>query len=123
LILIFVLIGIEAFLKVFISTGTSPKFLGLSLLILSGLFSQVINLLFYAILINVVLKWTNPNSIQTNLLTQTFSKITDPLIQPARRLIPPMGGIDVSPIIVMLGLQLLNIILVGPLSLEAHKFI
>ena len=37
--------------------------------------------------------------------------LTEPLMRPARRLIPPVGGIDLSPIVVLVGLQLLQLAL------------
>jgi YggT family protein len=39
--------------------------------------------------------------------------VTEPILQPIRRYIPPMGGLDISPIIVLLGLSLLRRLLFG----------
>lgn len=37
-------------------------------------------------------------------------QITEPLMAPVRRLLPDMGGLDLSPLIVLLGVQLLKIL-------------
>ncbi|MFN2465288.1 MAG: YggT family protein [Candidatus Dormibacteria bacterium] len=39
--------------------------------------------------------------------------VTEPILAPARRIIPPMGGLDFSPLVLIIGLQLLNGFLAG----------
>ncbi len=72
---------------------------------------QFLNLLLtvltVAILIRALLTWV-PNMDPSNPLVRLLNQITDPLLQPARRLIPPMGGMDLSPIVVIVVLQLLQ---------------
>ena len=72
---------------------------------------QFLNLLLtvltVAILIRALLTWI-PNLDPSNPLVRLLNQITDPLLQPARRLIPPMGGMDLSPIVVIVLLQLLQ---------------
>ena len=62
---------------------------------------QFIVLLFgalqFAILIRVLLTWF-PNLDRSNPLVQLLSSVTDPILEPARRLVPPFGGLDISPI-------------------------
>jgi YggT family protein len=48
-------------------------------------------------------------------LVALLVRLTEPLLRPARRLIPPIGGLDLSPIAVLIGLQLALILLVQPL--------
>ena len=66
-----------------------------------------------SILIQVVMSWFNPGAY--NPLLSVLYSLNEPLLSPARRLIPPIGGIDLSPIAVMVGLQLVSILIVGPL--------
>ncbi|MEI2688455.1 MAG: YggT family protein [Anaerolineae bacterium] len=72
----------------------------------------LITILTWAILIRVLLSWI-PNLDRSNPLVQLLMQITDPVLEPARRIIPPMGGMDLSPIVVILVLQLLERLLVG----------
>ena len=69
---------------------------------------QFLNLLLtvftVAILIRVLLTWI-PNLDPSNPLVKLLSQVTDPLLLPARRFIPPVGGMDLSPIVVILVLQ------------------
>ncbi|MFZ2422587.1 MAG: YggT family protein [Anaerolineae bacterium] len=80
---------------------------------------QFIVLLFgalqFAILIRVLLTWF-PNLDRSNPLVQLLSSVTDPILEPARRLVPPFGGLDISPILVLFALQLLESVLLRVLS-------
>lgn len=67
----------------------------------------LITVLTVAILIRALLTWI-PNLDTSNPLVRLLVQITDPILQPARRLIPPVGGMDLSPIVVILALQLLQ---------------
>ncbi|MBK1716217.1 YggT family protein [Thiocystis violacea] len=73
-----------------------------------------INIFLFAVLIQVVLSWVNPDPY--NPAVSLVSRLTDPLMRPARRLIRPIGGIDLSPMLVMIGLVLLNMLLIPPLK-------
>ena len=72
-----------------------------------------INVFLFSILIQVVMSWINPGA--WNPLLNVVHSLNEPLLAPARRLIPPMGGLDLSPIAVMVALQFASILLVGPL--------
>jgi YggT family protein len=67
----------------------------------------LLTILTWAILIRVLLSWI-PNLDRGNPLVQLLHQITDPVLEPARRIIPPLGGMDFSPIVVILVLQLLE---------------
>jgi len=58
----------------------------------------------WAIIIRVLLSWF-PNINQNNPLVQLLRSVTDPILEPARRFIPSIGAIDISPIVVLLVLD------------------
>jgi YggT family protein len=60
-------------------------------------------------LIRVVFSWVSP--YPTNTVTRFAFRITEPVLAPIRRMLPPMSGIDLSPMVVMLGAYLLISIL------------
>ncbi len=72
-----------------------------------------INTLKYAILIQVLMSWMQPNSSSSYIL----HKVTSPLLNPIQRVIPPVGGMDISPIPALILLQLLNILIVSQIKL------
>lgn len=77
------------------------------------LLRATINLFLFAILIRVILSWVNP---YPNAATQLLARLTDPLLRPAQRVIPPFSGVDLSPVLVMIGLVLVQMLIVSPLA-------
>ncbi len=80
---------------------------------LPALVSLIINVFLFSILIVVVLSWINPQGY--NPATVILHRITAPLLEPARRMLPSLGGLDLSPMLVMVGLYLLQMLVVPPL--------
>lgn len=72
----------------------------------------VINLLFFAILIRVILSWVSPGTHSP--VTAVLWSITEPVMAPVRRLIPPIGGLDLSPVFILIGLQALRMLISLP---------
>jgi YggT family protein len=73
-----------------------------------------INIFLFAILIRVILSWVNPDPY--NPAVSLLTRITDPIMRPAQRMIQPIGGIDLSPMVVIIGLILLEMLLIPPLK-------
>lgn len=90
-----------------------PNPLGLFVWAFADLFGLLINIFFYAILGLVILSWITPLTHGSLLLI--LHRVTEPLLAPARRYLPSISGLDLSPVIVLIGLKLLQIILVKPL--------
>ncbi len=68
-------------------------------------------LLTWAIIIRVLLTWI-PGLSPYHPVVRALASITDPILEPARRIIPPIGMIDISPIVVLFVLQLVREFLV-----------
>lgn len=74
----------------------------------------ILTLYFYIIIIDVILSWLiNFNVINTSnqLVRQVHLftyRMTDPAYRRIRQVIPPIGGLDLSPLVLILGLQLLK---------------
>lgn len=77
------------------------------------LVNLLLNVFLFAILIRVVISWLNPGTYHPGI--GILDNLTEPVMMPARRLIPPMGGLDLSPIVVLLGIQLLKMLLIPPI--------
>ncbi|HEX9208797.1 MAG TPA: YggT family protein [Steroidobacteraceae bacterium] len=76
---------------------------------LLGLLVLVVQFYFYAILLNALLSWFAGAGY--NPAAQVVDRICEPLLAPVRRIIPPLGGLDLSPLFVMIGLQALLMLL------------
>ncbi len=90
--------------------GQSLNLLGVALLSLLDLFALTISLFLIAIIIQALSSWFNPGHY--NPLTAVLYSVTDPLLRPARRLLPPISGIDLSPLLVLLALQVVKMLVV-----------
>ncbi|MEJ2529025.1 MAG: YggT family protein [Gammaproteobacteria bacterium] len=78
------------------------------------LLKLVFNVYIFSILIQVILSWVNPGAY--NPATALISYIVEPILRPARRIIPPLGGLDLSPMLAMIGLYLLQMLLLPPIQ-------
>lgn len=94
--------------------GGAWVFSGLLVVALAELLSLALDVFFFSILIQVILSWVNPGA--HNPAVGLLHALNEPLLRPARRLIPPIGGLDLSPLVVMLVLQLASMLLVRPLQ-------
>lgn len=61
----------------------------------------------FVIFVQIILSWVAPQ--QYNPMTLLLHQISEPVLAPARRLVPPLGGLDLSPTIVLLVLYTLTI--------------
>lgn len=79
--------------------------------------SLIIQIYQFLILIRVLLSWVNVNPYRPVInhpAVQILYQITDPVLQPLRRLIPPIGGtLDISPVVAIIALEIVNRILTG----------
>ncbi|NND82040.1 MAG: YggT family protein [Gammaproteobacteria bacterium] len=106
-----------ALLKVFIlfslhKANLEP--LRLAVVALSQVILFSIHLFMAAVIIQVIASWINPHGY--NPIVAVAHAIAEPILAPARRLIPSIGGLDLSPILVFLFLQLTIQLVVYPLQ-------
>ncbi|MBF0137676.1 MAG: YggT family protein [Magnetococcus sp. DMHC-1] len=66
----------------------------------------VLQIYSWMILARVLISWVNPDPY--NPIVQFLARFTDPVLRPVQRLLPPMGGLDLSPIVVMMGIMMLQ---------------
>jgi len=89
--------------------GAGLALLPLVTVALRDLASTVLQFYFVAILIYALLSWVAPGSYSPG--AQLLYRLCEPLLAPLRRVIPPVGGLDLSALFVLIGLQALQILL------------
>ncbi len=94
--------------------GAGSAFFGPLLSAIPELVDLLINVFLFAIFIQVILSWINPGAYHP--AANILYSLTNPLLAPARRMIPPMSGLDLSPMFVIVGLVLLKMLLIPPLQ-------
>jgi len=78
---------------------------------LANFINLLFTILYIAILIRILLSWIRVNPY--NPFVQLLYQITEPVLAPFRRVIPPVGGMDFSPIVALIVLQLVQQFLVS----------
>lgn len=94
--------------------GFTPALTGAVVFAAAQLLQFTVYVFLFAIIIRVVLSWINPYGMR-HPVAELLYNLTEPMLAPARRLIPPISGLDLSPIAVLVLLQLTLILLVRPL--------
>ncbi|MDZ5433049.1 YggT family protein [Pseudomonas fluorescens] len=84
---------------------------------LIGIFALFLKILFWAMIISVILSWVAPGS--HNPGAELVQQISEPVLAPFRRIIPNLGGLDISPIFAFIALQLLQSWLIPRLAYYA----
>ena len=79
---------------------------------LFGLVILVIQFFFYAVLIYALMSWFGGASYSP--VGQVLGRLVEPLLAPFRRIIPPIGGLDLSALFLMIALQAVLILLRSP---------
>jgi len=75
------------------------------------LLARVLQIYTFVLLIRILVTWI-PNLDPYHPIVQMLFQVTDPVLEPARKLIPPIGMIDISPIVVFIVLGILQDLLV-----------
>lgn len=94
--------------------GVSINFGALTVLSFTQLLSLIINIFIFSVFARAILSWINPGSF--NAASSILYSLTEPLLTLCRKLIPDLGGIDLSPLIALLALQLVKMLLIPPLQ-------
>lgn len=74
-----------------------------------GALGLLIKIYFYALLATIILSWISPSG--SNPAAYLLHQITEPVMAPVRSLLPPMGGLDFSPIVVFILINIVEITL------------
>lgn len=91
--------------------GALPQLLVWSVISITSLFLKVF---FFAMIISVILSWVAPGSYNPG--AQLVNQICEPLLAPFRKLLPNLGGLDISPIFAFIALNLLDRFVIGSLA-------
>ena len=94
--------------------GAEPPLFNLALVALVDLLRYSLYILMFAVIVQAVLSWVNPYTP----VAPAFDTITRPFLRPLRRFIPPLGGVDLTPLILIVLLQVL-LFPVGALRMAA----
>ena len=113
-----VLLVALAILKLLLMSLLVPGLLNLMVILrlaVADIFTLFITLFSASIIIQVILSWIQPHNSH-NPITPLLSRMNNPMLRPIRQRLPAMGGLDLSPLIALLGLQLLSMLVLPLLT-------
>lgn len=87
----------------------APSIIGLGLI---GVVRTILDIFFYAIFLQVILSWVNPHTP----IAPVLNSLTRPILGPIKKIVPAVSGIDFSPFIAIILLQMLNISVIATLE-------
>lgn len=82
-----------------------------------GMLGLVLNVYLWGIIIVAIASWIAPNSYNPALIL--LNQILEPAVRPIRNRMPDLGGLDLSPLVVLLLIQVMDILVVHPLAVAA----
>lgn len=82
---------------------------GLLLLTVLELLKLLINIYLWGVIIQAVMSWFNPDPYHP--AARVLAQLTAPVLRPARRLLPPISGVDLSPMLVVVALIFISLLL------------
>lgn len=102
----FVVAGVKVFALMSLA-GASFAPIAVLISALFILLTAVFKLIFWVLILRAILSWVSQGR---NPIEAVMIQLTEPLLAPVRRFIPPIGGLDLSMIVVLIGLQFVEIL-------------
>ncbi|HCR96812.1 MULTISPECIES: YggT family protein [Halomonas] len=90
-----------------------PPIAGLLIAGVAAIANAILKIYFFALIVMIILSWVAPNASHPGALL--VMQVVEPIMAPVRRVIPPLGMIDLSPIVVFIAINLLDGLVVGSL--------
>jgi YggT family protein len=118
MVIVFEIIAVWVTLK--LKSSMSPSLLGLIVLSLGSTLGEFVRIFTWSIIIQAFLSWIAPDP--RNPIVSVLQSITAPILSKARTVLPSTPGVDFSPIIALLSLQLTLMLIVNPLH-DAGKML
>lgn len=101
-------------LTLLLAYGTTGNPLQLLIWSIIGVTALFLNIFFFAMIISVILSWVAPAS--HNPGAELVNQICEPVLAPFRRMLPSLGGLDISPILAFMVLKLLDMLVINNLA-------
>lgn len=90
-----------------------PPIPGLLIAGVAALANAILKIYFFAMIVMIILSWVAPNASHPGALL--VMQLVEPIMAPVRKVIPPLGMIDLSPIVVFIAINLVDGLVVGAL--------
>lgn len=103
------------FVVLFLLSGAGLNPVTILILGLFTVVKETLSLMFWILVLRAILSWVSQGQ---NPIEYVMYQLTEPFLAPIRRVIPPIGGLDLSVLIAIIALQFLQILLQNTLGLH-----
>ena len=100
---------------IFLLKGSTPSIAAVLVWSLGQLMELILNIFLFAVLARALMSWLGPQAAYNPVASLLFS-LTEPLLRLCRRMMPQTGGIDFSPLIPLIAIQLAKMLFLPPLQ-------
>lgn len=101
---------------IFMIKGYGLSMPALAVWALTQILELMLNIFVFAVIARTLLSWVSPANAAYNPAISLLYSLTEPLLQACRRLLPVTGGVDLSPMIPLIGIQVLKMLVLPPLQ-------
>ncbi|WLI45047.1 YggT family protein [Pseudomonas beijingensis] len=101
-------------LTLLLTYGTTGNPLQLLIWSIIGVTALFLKIFFFALIISVILSWVAPGS--HNPGAELVNQICEPALAPFRRIVPNLGGLDISPILAFMVFKLIDMLVINNLA-------
>ncbi len=112
-VLILALQMLNLWLSLALSGAVGAGIGGIAVMAVAELLSKALYIFMFALFIQVIASWVSPGAYNPAL--SLVDSITGPVLRPLRSVLPSLGGLDLSPMLALVGLQLAQMLLVAPI--------
>ena len=98
---------------IFAMVTSLPSFAGLAVIAIADLIGFTLIIVLILVIVRVILSFVSNDSYHP--VVPLVFQLTEPILKPVRKRMPALGGLDLSPMIVLLAIFLLQALLVAPL--------
>ncbi len=102
------LVIIKSFLIYAVFSNYQLSLVQLFIISLREIITLTFNIFIFSIFIQAILSWVNPDPY--NPFSSILNNITSPVLRPIRQVLPPMGVIDLSSLVALIGLMFLKLL-------------
>ena len=96
-----------------VNSAATPSFFTLLTIGLASSIHDILVFWMVVVIIRVILSWLP--ILAMHPIASVIIRLASPVLRPAARIVPNLGGIDISPIVALVALQFLDIVIVGTL--------
>lgn len=94
--------------------------------VVAGILSMILDVVWWIIIVQAIMSWLigfNVINTQNEFVRQVWTsldRMTEPLYRPIRKILPDFGGLDLSPIVILIALQAIDMYALQPLRMSPY---